>query len=185
MGVMMGFTYTGNCPKNKIGIIPNTNIMYYTVYEHWIYCFTNNLERIRHKNITIHDLDNMELLSHHFSDITYLCTNNNYDISQYKLITIQRQLDMKLSCNIEMVIKTYTHQTLKSYEIYHETFHKYKFFHFILCLDVVNIIFQIIARIEIDAYYYIKINKMYVSFNDDKFKRKLMNIVHDVSCSNI
>ena len=180
----MTFSYTHDCPNSKIGIIPNTRIMYYTL-GCWAYCFTENLEPAYHDSMRIDDLNNMELLSYRFRNITYLCTNNDHDISQYKFITIQHQNNENLSCKTNMIIKTYTHHTLKSYEKYHETFHKYKFLHNTLCLDIVNIIFQLITYIEINDHHYIKINKMYISFTDDKFKHKLMNIIRDTVCSNI
>ena len=189
MGMMQSFINNNDHNNNRIGSISNTNLIYFTGCNGLTELLTKDLKLLRNKPIHIDCINNMEVISNSLCfnnefDMLNIYSDVNIDMSQYKLIDIYLDSTCQYSSweftnYIGFIIKVPTLDSIKCHKTYDIVFHKYKFIHTILCLDLTNIIFQMIMVIGIDKYYYDGLNKLQLNIVDDEFKRKFIMVIHN------
>ena len=189
MGMMMSIINNNDSYNNRIGSIPNTNLMYFTGSQGHVELFTKDLKLLHNKPLTINNINDMKVISQSLSLNSVIVMLNihsdvNIDMSQYKLVDIYFDSTCQYSSweftnYIGFIIKVPTLDSIKCHKTYDIVFHKYKFIHTILCLDLTNIIFQMIMVIGIDKYYYDGLNKLQLNIVDDEFKRKFITVIHN------
>lgn len=193
MGIVGSYITNKHHDDDQIGMIPNTNFMYCAYQHMWTRFFTNNFKFLGLRFISTYmrmryfpQKFSICSASHVFDNVIDLSTiypDIDINVSRYKLINICHPMyngrRVILSDHIGFIIKLPALNSIKCHEMCDTTFHKYKLIHNILCLDVVNFIFQIIMHINIDMYYFTELDKANLSVIDDVFKHKFISAIHD------
>lgn len=189
MGILKSIITNNTNNNNRIGMISNTSLMYFTDNSGLIEFFTHDLQRIIHKSMSINDINNMDMISqtlwfNNGADVLKLYPDINIDMSQYKLINIYHkplcyEPTSYSSGYIGFIIKLPTLNSIKCDETYYATFCKYKIILNILCLDITNIIFYVLTIVKIDNYYVTELDKFKRKFIDNELKHKFINVMHN------